>query len=54
MKLRQVCCDPRLVKLPSVKKSGAGSAKLVRLMEMLGELVEEGRRVLLFSQFTSS
>ena len=53
LKLRQVCCDPRLVKLPSVKKTGAGSAKLVRLMEMLRELVEEGRRVLLFSQFTS-
>ncbi|MBL8668773.1 MAG: DEAD/DEAH box helicase [Rhodospirillales bacterium] len=53
LKLRQVCCDPRLVKLPSVKKSGATSAKLVRLMEMLEELVEEGRRVLLFSQFTS-
>jgi SNF2 family DNA or RNA helicase len=53
LKLRQVCCDPRLVKLQSVKKTGAGSAKLVRLMEMLGEIVEEGRRVLLFSQFTS-
>jgi superfamily II DNA or RNA helicase len=53
LKLRQVCCDPRLVKLPSVKKTGAASAKLVRLMEMLEELVEEGRRVLLFSQFTS-
>jgi len=33
LKLRQVCCDPRLVKLPSVKKSAAGSAKLVRRME---------------------
>lgn len=53
LKLRQVCCDPRLVKLPTVKKSGAGSAKLIRLMEMLDELVAEGRRVLLFSQFTS-
>lgn len=53
LKLRQVCCDPRLVKLPSVKKSGATSAKLTRLMEMLEEIVEEGRRVLLFSQFTS-
>ena len=29
------------------------SAKLERLMEMLPELIEEGRRVLLFSQFTS-
>ena len=53
LKLRQVCCDPRLVKLASVKKSGAASAKLVRLMEMMEELVDEGRRVLLFSQFTS-
>ena len=53
LKLRQVCCDPRLVKLASVKKAGAGSAKLARLMEMLGELVLEGRRVLVFSQFTS-
>ncbi|MGZ8996734.1 MAG: DEAD/DEAH box helicase, partial [Rhodospirillales bacterium] len=53
LKLRQVCCDPRLIKLPSVKKTAAGSAKLHRLMEMLAELIEEGRRVLLFSQFTS-
>ena len=53
LKLRQVCCDPRLVKLASVKRTGAGSAKLARLMEMLGELVLEGRRVLVFSQFTS-
>ena len=53
LKLRQVCCDPRLVKLPSVKKAGATSAKLARLMEMLSGLVEEGRRVLVFSQFTS-
>ena len=53
LKLRQVCCDPRLVKLASVKKASAGSAKLTRLMEMLDELVLEGRRVLVFSQFTS-
>lgn len=53
LKLRQVCCDPRLVKLPPARKAGAGSAKLARLMEMLDELVDEGRRVLLFSQFTS-
>jgi superfamily II DNA or RNA helicase len=52
LKLRQVCCDPRLVKLPSAK-SVADSAKLERLMEMLRILVEDGRRVLLFSQFTS-
>jgi superfamily II DNA or RNA helicase len=53
LKLRQVCCDPRLVKNPAAKRGKAGSAKLERLMEMLPELIEEGRRVLLFSQFTS-
>ncbi len=52
LKLRQVCCDPRLVKLPSAAGVTA-SAKLERLMEMLEELLEEGRKVLLFSQFTS-
>ncbi len=52
LKLRQVCCDPRLVKLGSAKKVG-GSAKLGLLMDMLPELLEEGRRILLFSQFTS-
>ncbi len=52
LKLRQACCDPRLVKLRSAK-AGAGSAKLERLMELLPQMLEEGRRVLLFSQFTS-
>lgn len=52
LKLRQVCCDPRLVKLPSARNVHE-SAKLNRLMEMLRELLEDGRRVLLFSQFTS-
>jgi len=52
LKLRQVCCDPRLVKLPSAK-SVTDSAKLEHLMEMLRVLLEDGRRVLLFSQFTS-
>lgn len=53
LKLRQVCCDPRLVKTASRASARAGSAKLERLMEMLPELVAEGRRVLVFSQFTS-
>ncbi|MBI4081434.1 MAG: DEAD/DEAH box helicase [Candidatus Lambdaproteobacteria bacterium] len=52
LKLRQVCCDPRLVKLPSVREQ-APSAKLARLLELLPELVEGGRRILLYSQFTS-
>ena len=54
LKLRQVCCDLRLVKsLPASKLARAGAGKLSSLMEMLEELLSEGRRVLLFSQFTS-
>lgn len=52
LKLRQVCCDPRLLKLSSAKKVKE-RAKLDLLMEMLPELVSEGRRILVFSQFTS-
>ena len=50
LKLRQVCCDPRLVKGTEVA-ADTERAKLELLMEMLPELVEEGRRVLVFSQF---
>jgi superfamily II DNA or RNA helicase len=52
LKLRQVCCDPRLLKMPQARRVKE-SAKLERLMEMIPELVDEGRRILLFSQFTS-
>ncbi len=52
LKMRQACCDPRLLKLKTVAKSKAGSAKLDRLMDMLSIMFAEGRRVLLFSQFT--
>ena len=51
LKLRQVCCDPRLV--PQLEGKSSGSAKLARLLEMLPELLREGRRIILFSQFTS-
>jgi superfamily II DNA or RNA helicase len=53
LKLRQACCDPRLLRLSTAKAAKAGSAKLERLLEMLPQMLEEGRRVLLFSQFTS-
>ncbi|MCB1774549.1 MAG: DEAD/DEAH box helicase, partial [Gammaproteobacteria bacterium] len=52
LKLRQICCDPRLVKLDHAH-GVQESAKLELLMQMLPELIEEGRRILLFSQFTS-
>jgi superfamily II DNA or RNA helicase len=51
LKLRQVCCHPRLVRLARAAQAGP-SAKLDLLMTMLPELMDEGRRVLLFSQFT--
>ncbi len=51
LKLRQACCDPRLLKITGAKK--AGSAKLERLIELLGTMLDEGRSILLFSQFTS-
>ncbi|WP_336951470.1 DEAD/DEAH box helicase [Sphingobium aromaticivastans] len=51
LKLRQICCDPSL--LPRGLGEGVASAKRARLLEMLPELVEEGRRVILFSQFTA-
>lgn len=56
LKLRQVCCDPRLLPSRQTRKSGkhaAQSAKLDLLLTMLPELVDEGRRILVFSQFTS-
>ncbi|MEG0862551.1 MAG: DEAD/DEAH box helicase [Pseudomonas sp.] len=53
LKLRQVCCDLRLVNSQASTARGAHSGKLASLMEMLEELLAEGRRVLLFSQFTS-
>jgi len=51
LKLRQVCCDPRL--LPAGGSKKIPSAKLQMLMEILAELLDEGRRILLFSQFTT-
>ncbi|MFI4962917.1 MAG: SNF2-related protein [Legionellales bacterium] len=53
LKLRQVCCDPRLLSLPEATIAHGTSGKLETLMELLDNLVEEGRKVLVFSQFTS-
>jgi SNF2 family DNA or RNA helicase len=51
MKLRQVCCDPRLVPVDSARKVKT-SAKYEKFFELLTEQLEKGRRVLVFSQFT--
>jgi superfamily II DNA or RNA helicase len=50
LKLRQVCCDPSLIKT-NTAASVAESAKRARVRALLAELVAEGRRVLVFSQF---
>jgi len=52
LKLRQACCDPRLVKLKSAR-TVTESAKLDALFDLLVPLVDEGRKIILFSQFTS-
>lgn len=51
LKLRQVCCDPYLLKGVTAL-DGIERAKLEMLRDMLPSLVAEGRRILLFSQFT--
>ena len=51
LKLRQACCDPRLVKLEGARHVKQ-SAKLDLLLGLVASLVDEGRRILLFSQFT--
>ena len=51
-KLRQVCCDPRLVAL-NAARSVRESAKLEALMKLVREQLAGGHRILLFSQFTS-
>lgn len=48
-RLRQICCDPRLID----EEYAGGSAKLERLMEYLREALANKKRVVLFSQFTS-
>jgi len=52
LKLRQVCCDPSLVKLEDALKVEE-SAKLELFLDLVDELLSEGRKILVFSQFTS-
>lgn len=67
LRLRQVCCHPGLIesidskRYPPVKEKNhhnqsflhTGSAKLTWLAEKLPEMIENGRRILIFSSFTS-
>ena len=51
LRMRQACCHPALLKLDDGIERPA--AKLERLMEMVEELSSEGRKIIIFSQFTS-
>lgn len=50
LRLRQICCDPRLVK-KDFRDGDSGKLNVFR--EILAEAVDGGRRMLVFSQFTS-
>lgn len=49
LRLRQVACHPGLV---NDEWADAGSAKLDALFDLVSEVLEEGHKVLIFSQFT--
>ena len=60
LRLRQICCDPRLAEGAARPAQGGAapasygdSAKLEALRELLEEALDDGHRVLVFSQFTS-
>ncbi|SFG95558.1 DEAD/DEAH box helicase [Sporolactobacillus nakayamae] len=48
-RLRQICCHPALF----VEDYHGESGKLDQLLEMISDYLENGRRILIFSQFTS-
>jgi SNF2 family DNA or RNA helicase len=50
LRLRQICCDPRLVEK---EKTAADSGKLNAFRELLAEAIDDGHRLLVFSQFVS-
>ncbi|MCK5798063.1 MAG: DEAD/DEAH box helicase [Deltaproteobacteria bacterium] len=52
MKLRQVCCDPRLVKMATAREVET-SAKYDLFFDLLTTQLAQGRHLLVFSQFTS-
>ena len=50
LRLRQICCHPALV---DAKLLGAESAKVAALEDLLEPLMEEGHKLLVFSQFVT-
>ena len=50
LRLRQVCCDPRLLE---PERADTDSSKLEAFRELIAEAADDGHRLLVFSQFTS-
>jgi non-specific serine/threonine protein kinase len=50
LRLRQICCHPKLYDKNGVR-GNIESGKFEQLKIMLGQIIEEGHRVLIFSQF---
>ena len=53
LRLRQICCDLRLLKLENAEFTDDSSGKLAMFAELLEEAMDGGHRVLVFSQFTT-
>lgn len=54
LRLRQICCDLRLLSEEDAQTyTSKASAKMQHLLNMLRIFIAEGRRILIFSQFTS-
>ncbi|MFT5493230.1 MAG: superfamily II DNA or RNA helicase [Limisphaerales bacterium] len=53
MRLRQICCDLRLLKMKEPKFTDASSGKMAMFSELLEQAIDGGHRVLVFSQFTT-
>ncbi len=51
LRLRQACCDPRLLKNAKTGTELVSSVKLSHLIDMIEEITAEGHKILVFSQF---
>ncbi len=53
LRLRQICCDLRLLKMKDAEFTDDSSGKLAMFGELLEQAMDGGHRVLVFSQFTT-
>ena len=53
LRLRQICCDLRLLKMENAEFTDDSSGKVAMFGELLEQAMDGGHRVLVFSQFTT-